>query len=733
MISSVRCSAVNGSWHWPDNDVWSHDGRNVVRALMPVTSGRIVLEGFEVGYEVYGDESSPAVLLLPTWQIVHSGVYKMQIPFLARHFRVVSFDPPGNGASTRSLDPRAYEYDRLVDQAVGLLDHLGIASAQVIGFSRGADYGIALAARYPERVDRLLLIAQGVTDVWQPQPNPDFWKPRDSYEGWEKRNIHYWHEHWDDWLEFFFNQIFNMPHSTKAIEDSIAWANETTPDVLALSVPNRELFPGTPAAEAVASIRCPVLIIHGDRDQCDPISSSHALIQARPDWGLITIEGGGHGIPAREPVRVNLEIARFFDAEQPTRRAWRRAAARNAPRALFVSSPIGLGHVQRDLAIARELRRLVPGLHVEWLAQSPVTTVLERAGESIHPLSAALANESAHWEAEAALSGEHRMNCFLAFREMDEILLTNFMLFLEATRDGAYDLWIGDEAWEVDYYLHENPELKTAPYTFLTDFLGWLPIDTSPGSREAFLTGDYNAEMIEQVSRARRVRDRALYIGDYDDLVPERFGPDLPFIPDWTRTHFDAVGYITPFDPAAYRDTRALRQRLGYDPDAPLIVAAVGGTTIGRHLLAKVVDAWPLIQRERPDARCVVVAGPRLAPDSLPQLTGIDVQPYVHNLYEHLAAADLGIVQGGLSTTMELTVTRRPFLYFPLRDHCEQEIHVAHRLDRYRAGRRMDYDTTTPESLADAALATLGADTSGYREYEPGGATRAAQRIAELL
>jgi predicted glycosyltransferase len=235
------------------------------------------------------------------------------------------------------------------------------------------------------------------------------------------------------------------------------------------------------------------------------------------------------------------------------------------------------------------------------------------------------------------------------------------------------------------------------------------------------------------VSRYRRVRDRALYNGDYDDLVPARFGPDLPFIPDWTRAHFDAVGYVTPFDPADYSDTSAIRQRLGYDPEAPLIIAAVGGTTIGRHLLGKVVDAWSLIQRERPEARLVIVAGPRISPESLPQQTGVQVRPYVHDLYEHLAVADLGIVQGGLSTTMELAVNRRPFLYFPLSDHCEQVFHVVHRLDRYRAGRRMDYATTTPASLASAALATLGADTSGYRAYESGGATRAAQRIAELL
>ncbi|MDX1522462.1 MAG: glycosyltransferase, partial [Anaerolineae bacterium] len=399
-------------------------------------------------------------------------------------------------------------------------------------------------------------------------------------------------------------------------------------------------------------------------------------------------------------------------------------------RALFISSPIGLGHAQRDIAVANALRQQVPDLEIEWLAQHPVTRVLEQNGETIHPLSAELASESAHWEQEA---GEHELHCFYAFREMDEILLANFMIFLEAVRETPYDLWVGDEAWEVDYYLHENPELKTAPFVFLTDFLGWVPIDNSPDSREAFLTADYNAEMIKQVARFKRVRDRAIYIGDYEDLLPEHFGPDLPFVPDWARENFAATGYITPFDPVDYTDTKAVRQRLGYDPDRPLVFYAVGGTEVGKHLLQKAIAAWPLIHRERPEARCIVVAGPRLDPASFPQQPGLEIRPYIHNLYEHLAVCDLAVVQGGLGTTMELVANRRPFLYFPLKNHCEQLFHVAHRLDRYRAGQRLIYDETTPESLAEASLANLGADTSHYRPYDPGAARRAAALIAELL
>src|SRR5262249_41713074 len=124
------------------------------------------------------------------------------------------------------------------------------------------------------------------------------------------------------------------------------------------------------------------------------------------------------------------------------------------PRALFVSSPIGLGHAQRDVAIARELRELAPDVEIDWLAQDPVTRVLEGEGERIHPASEHLASESRHIESESA---EHDLHCFQALRRMDEILLANFMVFHDVASTERYDLWIADEAWDLDYYLHENP------------------------------------------------------------------------------------------------------------------------------------------------------------------------------------------------------------------------------------------------------------------------------------
>ena len=143
------------------------------------------------------------------------------------------------------------------------------------------------------------------------------------------------------------------------------------------------------------------------------------------------------------------------------------------------------------------------------------------------------------------------------------------------------------------------------------------------------------------------------------------------------------------------------------------------------------IAAFPEAKQQVPALRMIVVAGPRIQPETLPAHEGLEVRAYVHDLYRHLAACDLAVVQGGLTTSMELTANRRPFLYFPLRHHFEQNLHVRHRLDRYGAGRRMDFEHETPETIAAAIAETIGR-TVDYRPVESDGA-RAAALIAPLL
>jgi hypothetical protein len=359
-----------------------------------------------------------------------------------------------------------------------------------------------------------------------------------------------------------------------------------------------------------------------------------------------------------------------------------------------------------------------------------VTEVLAARGERIHPASAFLASDSAHLESEAS---EHDLHCFQAWRRMDELMVANFMVFHDVVEDESYDLWIGDEAWEVDYFLHQNPEQKRAPYVWLTDFVGWLPMPDG-GAREQALTADYNAEMIAQIERFPRLRDRAIFVGDPADIVPDRFGPGLPEIRAWTEAHYRFSGYVTGFDPAAFADRDALRSELGYRPDEQICIVTVGGTGVGRSLLERVIAAFPEAKRRLPALRMIVVAGPRIDPASLVSATrsGLEIRSYVHQLFRHLAACDLAVVQGGLTTTMELAANRRPFIYFPLRHHFEQTFHVRHRLERFGAGRCMDFERSGPMEIA-AAIAEEIARPAANRPVDPDGAARAAREIAALL
>ena len=276
-------------------------------------------------------------------------------------------------------------------------------------------------------------------------------------------------------------------------------------------------------------------------------------------------------------------------AKAPVRRAAREK------KVLYLSSPIGLGHGRRDIAIARELRQLHPRLRIDWLAQDPVTRLLEKNGERIHPLSARLASESRHIEEEA---GEHDLNAFQAIRRMDELLIANFMIFQDAVDAGGYDLVVADEAWDIDHYWHEHPELKKAALAWFTDFVGFVPMP-SGGEHEAFLAADYNAEMIEHVERHPGVRDRAIFVGSPEDIVPLSFGEDLPRMRDWVPKHFDFSGYIIGRHPQTFGDRSLLRAELGYRRDQRVAIVTVGGSGVGRHLILRLLHSYSL-------ARCAV-------------------------------------------------------------------------------------------------------------------------------
>ncbi len=707
------------------------------RAMYPDDQGHIERDGVRVFYEVYGS-GEPTILFCPTWTLVHSRVWKMQIPYLARHHRVIVFDPRGNGKSDRPRTREAYAEAEFAQDALDVLDATGTDKAIVVGLSRGAQRTLLLAAEHPERVLGVVFIgpffptSRSVSGLrWRTMSHrwtvPAFLRKPLTTRGWAKFNAVHWRTDFRDFVEWFAAMTTSEAHSTKGFDDVVGWGLETDPDTLTLTVLADAAAPVTRRDQLALArrVQCPVLVINGTDDKITGLADAKELATAARGR-LLAIEGGDHAPMGRRPVEVNLAIREFSDPSFRRDPAVHRSDDR--PRALYVSSPIGLGHARRDVAIARELRTLVPDLQIDWLAQDPVTRVLEQEGERIHPASVHLANESGHIESESA---EHDLHCFQAVRSMDEILTANFMVFDDVVREQRYDLWIGDEAWELDYHLHKNPSRKCAPFAWMTDFVGWLPMPDG-GEHEALLTADYNAEMVEHVRDHPQVRDRAIFVGNPGDIVHGDLGQDLPGIREWTERNFDFSGYVTGFDQAETGDRERLRVELGYQPHERVCVVAVGGSGVGAHLLRRVVAALPAAKKLVPELRMIVVAGPRIDPATLPAGDGLEVRTYVHDLYRHLAACDLAVVQGGLTTAMELTAARRPFLYFPLRHHFEQNFHVAHRLDRYRAGRRMDFDNATPEVIAAAIADEIGRDVD-YRPVETDGARRAAQHIAELL
>lgn len=705
-----------------------------MRAREPERDGVVQRRGATVAFEVFG-RGEPALLLVPASPITDARSWKLLAPALARRFTVLTTDGLGAGRSDRPRSPQRHAPAEVVADLLAVLDAADAGRCVVVAHCHAVPWALRLAAEHPDRVAGVVAISPGIAlapgHAYATHAEQRWTETIDAPSGWSMRNREFWRQDggYRRWIEFFFDQLLPEPHSTKQYEDAVGWALDTDAESMIVEREGRAAPAGTDAESLCARLQCPTLVLHGTEDRCQPLDRGQALAQST-GGELVRLHGSGHLPHTRDPVRVTRLITQFVDriTGSPMRTTtWTRGPSR-PKRALYLSSPIGLGHARRDVAIAKELERLHPDLEIEWLAQHPVTAVLEAEEERIHPASRWLANESAHVASEA---GGHDLHCFQTLRRMDEILLANFMVFQEVLEERSYDLVIGDEAWDVDHYWHENPELKRGQLVWLTDFVGYLPMPDG-GPREAFLTADYNAEMIEHIDRYPWIRDRAVFVGQEQDIVPDSFGAGLPAIRDWTSQHFSYAGYITGFTPPSPDELPALRRRLGYRDDELVCMVAVGGSGVGRALIDKVLAAYPLAKKAVPELRMVVVTGPRIDPASFLPRAGLELHGYVHRLYQHLSVCDLAVVQGGLTTTMELTAARRPFLYFPLAHHFEQTFHVANRLDRYRAGRRMDYATSDPDAVARAIADEIGRETD-YRPVETDGAARAAHLIGELL
>jgi pimeloyl-ACP methyl ester carboxylesterase len=193
-----------------------------MRARTPDTEGFIDRDGVPVHYEVHGD-GPLTVVLLPTWAVAHAGIWKGQVPYLARRARVVVVEGRGNGRSGRPQDPAAYDEHEYAADALAVMDAVSVASAVLVSLSRGSQRALLLAAEHPERIAGAVFIAPSLPTA---PPLPEraehrFDLPLDTTKGWAKFNAAYWQQDYRGFLEFFGDRCLPEPHSTKLKEDGV--------------------------------------------------------------------------------------------------------------------------------------------------------------------------------------------------------------------------------------------------------------------------------------------------------------------------------------------------------------------------------------------------------------------------------------------------------------------------------------------------------------------------------
>src|SRR3954451_177316 len=282
-------------------------------ARLPDAGGFVERNGVRIHWESYG-EGEPAILLMPTWSIAHSRLWKAQIGYLARHFRVLLYDGRGNGLSDRPLDSAVYDAPTFADDAAAVMDAAGVRSAVVAGLSMGGLYTLHLAARHPGRVIGAFLISPTVPMVAAAHAarNQYPWADAlDTDEGWAKYNRHYWLRDWRGFLEFFWSQIFPEPHSTKQIEDGVAFGLDTDAETICATQVSALGYSDGEGVEALCrGVDFPMLVVHGTDDNIVPFEWGVRLAEL-PGAKSVRLDDSAHAPQAREPVLISLLLREF--------------------------------------------------------------------------------------------------------------------------------------------------------------------------------------------------------------------------------------------------------------------------------------------------------------------------------------------------------------------------------------------------------------------------------------
>ncbi len=395
-------------------------------------------------------------------------------------------------------------------------------------------------------------------------------------------------------------------------------------------------------------------------------------------------------------------------------------------RILFVSWQGGLGHVTRDLAIVKELRKQNPEVQVSWLAHPLAAKILEPAGEPILPESKFSADYN---EAAANAITGFKLNLVKYVKLSSKMFTQNAQLFREITSNHAFDLVVGDESFEVDVALSKQEFKLNCKMIMIEDFMAMASATNNPLEKLGIY--QMNRARVKGIQHSPEIGVTHCFVGEIEDVPDKKFGLFLPNQREFAKKNYQFLGYIIRFNPQDYDDKKTTRAKLGYGYE-PLIICATGGTAAGMEMLTKCGQAYNILKKEISNLHMVCVCG-ELYGRQPPQLPpGVELHHVIPNLFEHYAACDMAVVVGGMTTTIELAALRRPFIYFPLENQFDQQLFVSARLERFGAGVKMKFFQTTPQSLAQAIKMNIGAEAK-WKPINTTGAANTAELITSQL
>lgn len=294
------------------------------RARHPDEQGHVENDGVKIFYELYGHEP-PTVLLMPPVAFTHSRVWKGQIPYLSRHFRVLTFDGRGNGRSDRPSDPAAYGAGQFAGDALAVMNQTATDGAIVAVLGPRSISALRLATDHPDRVTGLALLAP---DLFTEREFVDAWRVRqeEPHSGFGAFNPHPMRTDWPSFLDEWSRVMFPHPHSSRQIEDLIAYGLETDGETFIASTIGNRYPPREEVLELGRRLRCPCVVTQWGVPMW-PARTSEVFAQAA-GAPLVVFEGLGPSVSSRWPVAVNLLLREFAesirDRREPDYERWTR-------------------------------------------------------------------------------------------------------------------------------------------------------------------------------------------------------------------------------------------------------------------------------------------------------------------------------------------------------------------------------------------------------------------------